>query len=318
MAAGVAIISLGSHEGASADSFFMFSFVYGFSMGAYSYALKLYVYEKVRARNFSRAWSFVQFAQGLPLMIGIPLSGFLNEYCSPLSGFYVSGSAVCIGSMCMFFIDVRKYLIRKKNKKIHRHKHHHIKGSESTHSRLKFAGTDSETQTGGEEGFEDGRCTPSCKESIRRDSFADEDDLMAPLAIINQTSLAALGGQFGDPLVPELTCISEEGIADMDIPEHLFDEFDFEMNIDPDDEISSCDKVENCLVLSEYENNLKKHKETAQITNEKRGRRWSIFKLGQKTDHRLYRHSSVRNGSLKMTHPYNQRREIDVIEEASI
>lgn len=55
---------------------------------------------------------------------------------------------------------------------------------------------------------------------------------------------------------PELTCISEEGIADMDYyPENLLDEFDFN-NIDEnedDNDISSCNKIK--YSLSEMENN---------------------------------------------------------------
>ena len=65
----------------------------------------------------------------------------------------------------------------------------------------------------------------------------------------------------------ELTHFSEEGIADMDIPDHLLEELDFL------DNITSCDKVENIIIitifniiimiqvenylmLSEYEQNL--------------------------------------------------------------
>lgn len=55
---------------------------------------------------------------------------------------------------------------------------------------------------------------------------------------------------------PELTCISEEGIADMDfLPNDLFDGFDFnidENNDDDDDVITSCNKMK--YSLSEMEN----------------------------------------------------------------
>lgn len=50
---------------------------------------------------------------------------------------------------------------------------------------------------------------------------------------------------------PELTCISEEGIADMDLPDNLLDDLDYAGEC-----ISSCNKVEKYLVLSEFENNL--------------------------------------------------------------
>ncbi len=53
---------------------------------------------------------------------------------------------------------------------------------------------------------------------------------------------------------PELTCISEEGIADMDFPPDLFDGFDFgnDENDEDDDIITSCNKVK--YSLSEIEN----------------------------------------------------------------
>ena len=41
----------------------------------------------------------------------------------------------------------------------------------------------------------------------------------------------------------ELTHFSEEGIADMDIPDHLLEELDFL------DNITSCDKVENIIII---------------------------------------------------------------------
>lgn len=43
---------------------------------------------------------------------------------------------------------------------------------------------------------------------------------------------------------PELTCISEEGIADMDLPDNLLDDFDFNADDDNDEElITSCNRV---------------------------------------------------------------------------
>lgn len=53
----------------------VFVWVYGFSFGGYSYSLKVYTYERVRARHFARAWSFVQWSQSLPVLVSIPLTG---------------------------------------------------------------------------------------------------------------------------------------------------------------------------------------------------------------------------------------------------
>lgn len=42
----------------------------GFFCGGYHYTLKMFLFEKVRARNFARAWGFVQFFQAVPIAIG--------------------------------------------------------------------------------------------------------------------------------------------------------------------------------------------------------------------------------------------------------
>ena len=57
------------------NGFAMFVWIYGIFLGGYNYALKMYIYEKVRARNFARAWGFAQCAMALPVLLGIPLSG---------------------------------------------------------------------------------------------------------------------------------------------------------------------------------------------------------------------------------------------------
>lgn len=72
----------------------------------------------------------------------------------------------------------------------------------------------------------------------------------------------------GSPGVDKLTCISEEGIADMDLPDNLLDDLDY-----IGDCITSCNKVENYLMLSEFENNLIAERP---VITDRRGRRWSL------------------------------------------
>ena len=74
---------------------------------------------------------------------------------------------------------------------------------------------------------------------------------------------------------PELTCISEEGIADMDLPDNILEELEYL------DNITSCAKVENCLMLSEYEQNLIKEKEGPVSLACRRARKWSLVRQGQ-------------------------------------
>ena len=71
---------------------------------------------------------------------------------------------------------------------------------------------------------------------------------MPPLTLLQQTSLVlAQLGELPCAGAAELTCISEEGIADMDIPDHLLEEFDFAADC-----ITSCDKVSFKIPVSNF------------------------------------------------------------------
>ncbi|XP_066984132.1 monocarboxylate transporter 10-like isoform X2 [Macrobrachium rosenbergii] len=221
---GVATLAFTAVEGY--HGYVMFAWLYGIFCGGFHYSLKMYTYEKVRARNFARTWGFVQCSQAIPTAIGVPITGYINIGYGDKAGYYFSSTFVIFGSMTIFLIDIhRRNVAKQKNS----HKNHDT----------------SESHTCGK---------PSCPETRRRDSLAhltlDNPKGHAPsLAVLQQRSYTF------DPQEPrskpELTCISEEGIADMDLPDHLF-ELEY-----LGDCITSCDKVENYLMMSEYENNLK-------------------------------------------------------------
>ena len=79
-----------------------------------------------------------------------------------------------------------------------------------------------------------------------------------------------------DPDEEGLSDYSDEEIPGIDIPDNiLLDDFEFA------DNITSCNKVENVLMLSEYEQNLSKEKEWGPLTgpsSQKRNRKWSLFR----------------------------------------
>ena len=79
-----------------------------------------------------------------------------------------------------------------------------------------------------------------------------------------------------DPDDEGLSDYSDEEIPGIDIPDNiLLDDFEFA------DNITSCNKVENCLMLSEYEQNLSKEKEWGPLmgtASQKRNRKWSLFR----------------------------------------
>lgn len=242
---GMCILALTSVEGYNA--YVIFVWVYGVFLGGYHYSLKMYVYEKVRARNFARAWGFIQFSQSIPNGLGIPISGYINVGCGGTkAGYYFSATCVLLGSFTLFLIDFHKRRLRKKHARKHRKLH----------------------------GVESEACSEHVSENLqhplveRKISFPEEEyNMNQPIHFLaSQNSLDDLL----DLKKPELTCISEEGIADMDLPDNILDELDYL------DNITSCNKVENCLMLSEYEQNLIKETEGPLVG--RKGRKWSLVR----------------------------------------
>ncbi|XP_064489040.1 monocarboxylate transporter 10-like isoform X2 [Ornithodoros turicata] len=197
------------------NGYLLFVWMYGVLLGGYQYSLKMYTLEKVRARNFAKAWGFVQCSQAVPVLVGVPLAGFLNERFGGRSGFYLSSAFAFMGSLFLFLIDLHKKKTRKKRKR-----------STMTDCR---------------------RCSDIPPLPSRRSSV--QDSLCnAPGARLQQRSFTF--SNYADLRRQELTCISEEAIMD-----NYFEDF-------IDDCITSCNKEEKYLMLSEYENNLNKTQET--------------------------------------------------------
>ena len=72
---GVSIMAFMAVDGYKGYVIFVWS--YGIFLGGYQYTLKMYIFENVRARNFARAWGFVQASSSLTLFISIPI---LSKY----------------------------------------------------------------------------------------------------------------------------------------------------------------------------------------------------------------------------------------------
>jgi len=83
---GVSILALPVVKGLS--GMVIFTWMYGFSLGAYNYALKVYTYERVRARHFPRAWSFIQSSQAVPLFVTVPFVGKNSNKIGNVSYFH--------------------------------------------------------------------------------------------------------------------------------------------------------------------------------------------------------------------------------------
>jgi len=55
--------------------YLIFVCIYGFFFGGYQYTLKMYVYKKVKAKNFNQTWSLIQCVQAIPLLTGVTITG---------------------------------------------------------------------------------------------------------------------------------------------------------------------------------------------------------------------------------------------------
>merc|ERR1719189_1759621 len=95
----------------------VFVWCFGVFSGGFMYSLKMYIYEKVRARNFARAWGFAQFSMSLPNMFGVPISGYINSRTEGRQGYYFSAVFVILGSLFMLFIDIHRRNLRNKKRK---------------------------------------------------------------------------------------------------------------------------------------------------------------------------------------------------------
>ncbi|XP_053604477.1 uncharacterized protein LOC128671760 isoform X2 [Plodia interpunctella] len=301
---GLATMALTAVEG-SYRGYVMFAWIYGIFCGGYHYSLKMYTYERVRSRNFARAWGFVQCSQAVPIAIGVPLSGYINVGCGGKAGYYFSSTCSLIGSLSLFCIDLHRRNVA--------HKHTNLRCREN----------------GGTVNCESA-CGPRRSRSRDREPRAAAGaatalgaELVAPGRAGRELLLDSIGpGSLGSPPAtapPELTCISEEGgldlDLDLDIPEHLLEDLDC-----GGDCITSCNKVENYLMLSEYENNL-----IAELPNlnERRNRRWSIVVGNSPQPSTIQEHNEISpKNSIKWKkkcHNTNaNNRLITVINEASL
>ncbi|KAI5731854.1 hypothetical protein M8J77_017305 [Diaphorina citri] len=239
---GLSILALTAVHG-NKYGYILFTWIYGIFCGGYQYSLKMYTYERVRARNFARTWGFVQCSQAIPIAIGVPISGYIDVGCGGKSGYYFSSTCVLVGSLSLFFIDLHR-------RSIARHKHNEF-GTRKL-------------------------CVSDSCPKRRRLSFSTEPEevAIADPAPAN-TNLTPVNNPATDK--PELTCISEEGIADMDLADNLLDDLDY-----IGDCITSCNKVENYLMLSEFENNLIAE---IPIVMDRKGRRWSLARQGTAAPH---------------------------------
>ncbi|PSN45283.1 hypothetical protein C0J52_17530 [Blattella germanica] len=181
---------------------------------------------------------------------------YINVGVGGKAGYYFSSTCVLVGSLALFFIDLhRRNLARHKHTRANGTRHLCVSESCPQRRRLSFSQEPENNDPGG------GIPAPPLV-AVTPDPAAGPT-LPAELLVGAGSLLIAGPGE-----KPELTCISEEGIADMDLPDNLLDDLDY-----IGDCITSCNKVENYLMLSEFENNLIAE---MPVILDRKGRRWSL------------------------------------------
>ncbi|GAB6027523.1 hypothetical protein CHUAL_001771 [Chamberlinius hualienensis] len=106
----ISILILASIHGY--HSYVLFTWIYGLFLGGYHFSLKVFTLEKMRARYFTRAWGFVQWSQALPVLFGVPITGYINRGHSLKTGFYFASAFAFIGASCLFLMNVHRHHLK--------------------------------------------------------------------------------------------------------------------------------------------------------------------------------------------------------------
>ncbi|KAG5889109.1 hypothetical protein JTB14_003912 [Gonioctena quinquepunctata] len=102
---GISLLALTAVQGY--HGYVLFVWLYGICLGGFTYSLKMFTLERIKGRHFTKAWSFIQGAKSLPVLIGIPITGYINQ-SYPKAGYYFSFVTTIIGASLMFLVGTRK------------------------------------------------------------------------------------------------------------------------------------------------------------------------------------------------------------------
>ena len=192
------------------------------------------------------------------------------------SGYIFSGVAVVLAAAVMSFIDVHRRNVRRKKRRNKVDKNRSVVGP-GIESQQKLplhrchnpAGLDPINFID-----VDGVDDVDVDAEVDRNSFSEQDDILPPMSLLSHQR-SFVYDDLQDLIKKRETLASDEGLDDLDMPEeYLMDDFDYL------DNITSCNKVENCLMLSEYEQNLIKENESPNLEGPRKwsSRKWSMFK----------------------------------------
>ena len=191
-------------------------------------------------------------------------------------GYALSAAFVILGSLLMVLIDVHRKNLRDKRREAKNCKQLRQLQQLNLEKSISLVSPQMDDPSSSTASHELVNLHATLSPENRQNSFTDQDDIIPPISLLSHQR-SFLYDDFLDMNDPELSIYSEEGIADIDLPDNiLFEDFDYL------DNITSCNKVENYLMLSEYEQNLIKETEGgpfSSATNLRRtGRKWSLLR----------------------------------------
>jgi hypothetical protein len=104
---GISMLALASVEGY--HGYLLFVWMYGLFLGGFEVTLRVYCYERLRIRQFSRGWGFIQGAKALPCLVGLPITAYISESTKdPKAGFYFSFTCCILGGTVLFLMECFK------------------------------------------------------------------------------------------------------------------------------------------------------------------------------------------------------------------
>ncbi|QQP50300.1 Monocarboxylate transporter 10like, partial [Caligus rogercresseyi] len=244
-------------------------------------------------------------------------------------------TSVIAGSLVMIAINFHRRNLRKRHRKRYHRSTKKVALSESVSIAKGIIGDTSAIKIPFEEDDDanEGGGSRIVRVKERKLSFTDDhdDEIESPIALLQNSitinDILALQKKRNSSSLAK-----DRSVADMDLPDELFAMEDFEEFLL--DNITSCDKVENCLILSEYEQNLIMENG---VLNNSSGilsstlhhpvkRKWSLFRQGPHAqpdantpiDYYIHRPGTPlahAGGSVRYHTP---KRSISIINEASV
>ncbi|CAM1297663.1 Uncharacterised protein g1892 [Pycnogonum litorale] len=213
-------------------------FMYGIFFSGYTYCVKLHLYEKVRARNFSKAWAFLQGSIGIPSFLGIGINAHIMSSYGAKCGLYFC-------STCIFCSVILHFVLTSLQKK-------NVNGYACADGTVHFA---NENVNHYRPAVVDNKAQSTdkqrCKCNDPNSGYKTNDSAAIDSAGCHKSFAVNNVDIFDETSIrrPEyLTCISEEGgLVDNYLLEDLYQ----------DNCITSCNKVEKYLMMSEFENNAR-------------------------------------------------------------